>query len=99
MGIFFKKARYWVFALVFICCDIFASSGGEDAETSMTHKMMYLVIQLGIILFMAKLFNLLFEKLKLPGVLGELVAGIIIGPYMLGHVSLAFLGFPDGIFP
>jgi len=99
MGIFFKKTRYWVFALVFICCDIFASAGGEDAETSMTHKMMYLVIQLGIILFMAKLFNLLFEKLKLPGVLGELVAGIIIGPYMLGHVSLAFLGFPDGIFP
>jgi Kef-type K+ transport system membrane component KefB/mannitol/fructose-specific phosphotransferase system IIA component (Ntr-type) len=98
MGIFFKKARYWVFALIFICCDIFASSGG-DPEVSMTHKMMYLVIQLGIILFMAKLFSLLFEKMKLPGVLGELVAGIIIGPYMLGHVSLAFLGFPHGIFP
>jgi len=99
VSIFSGKIRYIVFTILFICGNIFASSGGEHAETTMTHKMMFLVIQLGIILLMAKLFNLLFEKLKLPGVLGELVAGIIIGPYMLGGLPISALGFPNGIFP
>ncbi|MBN2545025.1 MAG: cation:proton antiporter [Spirochaetes bacterium] len=63
----------------------------------MTHKMMILVIQIGIILFAAKAGNMLFEKIKLPGVLGELTAGIIIGPYALG--SIPFIGFDHGIFP
>jgi len=59
--------------------------------------MMMLVIQVGLILFAAKLGNILFEKIKLPGALGELVVGIIIGPYALGH--LGFVGFAHGLFP
>ena len=62
----------------------------------MTHRMMLLVIQLGVILFAAKIGNILFEKIKLPGVLGELVAGMIIGPYALGQIG--FYGFPRGLF-
>ena len=99
VSIFFGKLRYLFFAILFIGSNVFASASGEHSEVSMTHKMMFLVIQLGIILLIAKLFNLLFEKLKLPGVLGELIAGIVIGPYMLGSFPIIALGFPHGLFP
>ncbi len=70
-----------------------AVPGGGD----MTHRMMMLAIQLGIILVVARIGNMLFEKIKLPGVLGELAAGILIGPFLLGGISLP--GFAHGIFP
>lgn len=68
-------------------------AGGGD----MTHRMMMLTIQLGIILVVARIGNMLFEKIKLPGVLGELAAGILIGPFLLGGITLP--GFADGLFP
>jgi len=40
--------------------------------------MMMLAIQLGLILFAAKLGNFFLEKIGLPGVLGELAAGVLI---------------------
>lgn len=64
---------------------------------NMTHRMMMLVMQLGLILFAARLGNMFFEKFKMPGVLGELFAGILIGPFLLGAIPLP--GFPAGIFP
>jgi Kef-type K+ transport system membrane component KefB/mannitol/fructose-specific phosphotransferase system IIA component (Ntr-type) len=63
----------------------------------MTERMMMLAIQLGLILFLARLGHMLFERLRLPGVLGEVVAGILMGPYVIG--SIGFYGFPDGLFP
>lgn len=42
------------------------------------------IIGIGILLFAAKVMAELFLRLKLPIVLGELLAGIIIGPYALG---------------
>jgi Kef-type K+ transport system membrane component KefB/mannitol/fructose-specific phosphotransferase system IIA component (Ntr-type) len=58
---------------------------------------MLLVIQVGIIIFAAKLGNIVFERIRLPGALGELFAGIVIGPYALGR--LGFYGFSKGLFP
>ncbi|MGC2381854.1 MAG: cation:proton antiporter, partial [Nitrososphaeraceae archaeon] len=52
---------------------------------------LHIVISLGILLFTAKVFAEIFHKLKLPVVLGELLAGIIVGPFALG----AFISF-DG---
>lgn len=49
------------------------------------------IIGVGILLFAAKLMAELFLRLKLPIVLGELLAGMIVGPFALG----AFLVF-DG---
>ena len=74
------------------------ASGGEGASTELTARMTTLVIQLGIILFAARLGNMLFERLKLSGVLGELCAGILIGPYFLGGMQLPFSGFENGLF-
>ena len=42
------------------------------------------IIGVGILLFAAKLMAELFLRLKLPIVLGELLAGMIVGPFALG---------------
>lgn len=75
-----------------------AAGQGEGAPgTRMNYRMMMLVIQLGVILFAAKLGNIFFEKMRLPGTLGEIAAGVLIGPYALGQFG--FHGLPNGLFP
>ena len=70
---------------------VFAKGNGAIEEATM------LAVQIGVIIFVAKIFGDLFRKIGLPSVLGEISAGIVIGPYLLG--SLGFAGFPEGIFP
>ncbi len=50
-----------------------------------THNF-FLII--GLILFSARLFGEIFRKLSMPPVLGELLAGIILGPSLLGLAEL-----------
>jgi Kef-type K+ transport system membrane component KefB len=49
---------------------------------------LHIMISLGILLFAAKLMAELFHVIKLPVVLGELLAGIIVGPFALGALPL-----------
>lgn len=49
-------------------------------ESATGTEFLHIVISLGLLLFAAKIFAELFARLKLPIVLGELVAGIIVGP-------------------
>lgn len=49
---------------------------------------LHVMISLGILLFAAKIFAELFARIKLPVVLGELVAGIIVGPFALGGLVM-----------
>jgi Kef-type K+ transport system membrane component KefB len=51
-------------------------------------EFLHVVISLSVLLFAAKIFAELFARLKLPTVLGELVAGIIVGPFALGGLPL-----------
>ena len=61
-------------------------SGGE-----LSHQMARIVIQLSVIILVARIAGEVTEKIfKTPGVLGELVSGMIIGPYALGGM----IGFP-----
>lgn len=46
------------------------------------------LISLAILLFAAKIFAELFNKLRLPAVLGELLAGIIVGPFALSSILI-----------
>ncbi len=46
------------------------------------------IIGVGILLFAAKVMAELFLRLKLPIVLGELIAGIIVGPFALGGLFI-----------
>jgi Kef-type K+ transport system membrane component KefB len=48
----------------------------------------HVLISLAILLFAAKIFAEVFNKLKLPVVLGELLAGIIVGPFALGSLPI-----------
>ncbi|MFB5608920.1 MAG: cation:proton antiporter [Nitrosarchaeum sp.] len=52
------------------------------------------IIGVGILLFAAKLMAELFLRLKLPIVLGELIAGMIIGPFALGAYIVGAEGVP-----
>ena len=70
-----------------------------------THIVTQLVIQLAIILIAAKLSGeLCMRFLRIPPVLGELAAGVIIGPYALGGVPIfGWVAFPalhdSGVIP
>ena len=59
----------------------------------MMHEMMRLMLQLALIIMFARVFGLFSSRvLKQPSVLGELAAGMVIGPYALGGVRPAFFG-------
>jgi len=66
-------------------------------EQNITEIMTNLVFQLAVIIFAVRIFGKLVVKAGIPSVLGELVAGIIIGPYALGSIPLP--GFAEGLFP
>lgn len=51
-------------------------------------ELIHVLISLAVLLFAAKLFAELFNKVRLPSVLGELLAGIIIGPFALGSIPI-----------
>ena len=50
--------------------------------------LIHVLISLAILLFAAKIFAELFNKVRLPTVLGELVAGIIVGPFAFGSIPI-----------
>jgi Kef-type K+ transport system membrane component KefB len=57
----------------------------------------HVIISLSILLFTAKLFAEIFQRLKMPVVLGELLAGIIVGPYALGGLPIFDGGAIGGV--
>ena len=80
---------------------LFLTAGARDAfsaEAAMgadvLDAMMILVMQLGVIVFAARLMGMLFERMHLSSLLGELIAGMVIGPYALGGIPLPFMGRP-----
>jgi Kef-type K+ transport system membrane component KefB len=50
--------------------------------------LIHVLITLAVLLFAAKIFAEIFNKLRLPVVLGELTAGIIIGPFANGSIPI-----------
>ena len=84
------------------------ANGGGGAEPypnfglPRVEEMMFLVLQIGIILFAAKIGGSIASLLKMPSILGELGAGILIGPWALGGIGFCpdmFGGlFKDGLF-
>lgn len=56
------------------------------AATEGSAAFLHIVLTLGILLFASKLFAEVFHRIKMPVVLGELLAGIIVGPFALGSL-------------
>src|SRR4051794_21919608 len=55
-----------------------------------------LIIQMGVILLVARLVGLLFRYIHQPQVVGEMLAGILLGPSLLGWVAP---GLSAALFP
>lgn len=64
----------------------------------MTHAVTVLILQLSVLIIAAMALGHIFERfLKLPRVLGELTAGMVVGPFALG--SLHIPGIHQALFP
>jgi Kef-type K+ transport system membrane component KefB len=46
-----------------------------------------LIIQIAVIIILSRIIGLLFRKIHQPQVVGEMVAGIILGPSLLGWLA------------
>lgn len=46
-----------------------------------------MLLEITLAIIFAKIFNIIFEKIKQPGVIGEIIAGIVLGPSLLGALS------------
>jgi Kef-type K+ transport system membrane component KefB/mannitol/fructose-specific phosphotransferase system IIA component (Ntr-type) len=93
--------RFRVIALVFffiilVSAPVAAEEIGGAGE-SITHHVTLLVIQLAVILYSTWIGGNIAARIRLPRVLGQLITGIIIGPFLLGSIALP--GFPGGLFP
>jgi Kef-type K+ transport system membrane component KefB len=75
----------------------FASNAPTESVTSFTHVLLALVV----IILSARGLGFLFRRFNQPGVVGEMIAGILLGPSLLGQVlpgTFAFL-FPGQTTP
>lgn len=93
-----NKKLFLVAATVLCAAGVFAAhEGGPPPYPNFglprVEEMMFLVLQIGVIIFAARVGGAIASCLKLPSILGELAAGIVIGPWALGG-----LGFGDGLF-
>jgi Kef-type K+ transport system membrane component KefB len=60
------------------------------------HEIMALLVQLSVMLIMGRLFAELARKVKQPAVVGEIIAGLILGPTILGMFQPDWF---DSLFP
>ena len=99
-----KNKKLWLsFAAVLAAAGAFAS-GAEPVPPypnfglPRVEEMMFLVLQIGLIIFAAKVGGALATVLRMPSILGELAAGIAIGPWALGGIGFGDGLFADGLF-
>ncbi|HDJ66820.1 MAG TPA: cation:proton antiporter [Nitrososphaeria archaeon] len=55
-----------------------------EAVISGMDPIMRAIVTISVLIFFAKIFASVFSSLRLPSVIGELFAGIVLGPYALG---------------
>jgi Kef-type K+ transport system membrane component KefB len=60
--------------------------------------LLLLTVQIGVIIGLARLLGTLVQRVRQPQVIGEIIAGIVLGPSLLGWVApgVANALFPDG---
>jgi Kef-type K+ transport system membrane component KefB len=64
-------------------------------QTSVEAVLLPILVQLGIIILVARIFAVLFRRLGQPSVVGEIAAGLILGPSVFGKL---LPGISDAIF-
>ena len=68
----------------------------ESFLVNLHHPLALLLAQIITIIFVARLFGWICMKLKQPSVIGEMIAGIVLGPSLVG---LYFPEFSAFLFP
>ena len=70
----------------------------EGFLKSLFHPLAILILQIVTIIFVSRLFGFLFNKIRQPTVIGEIIAGIILGPSVAGFLFPEFsvFLFPSG---
>lgn len=69
------------------------------STTTPAHLLEHLLLALTVIVLLARVVGMLFQRIHQPPVIGEVVAGILLGPSLLGQVSpeaMKFL-FPSSV--
>ena len=64
-----------------------------EANSMTTHQVVFLLLDLALIVALARLFGAAARRLGQPPVIGEILAGILVGPTLFGN------GFSAAVFP
>lgn len=75
--------------------------GSEPTHTTPMETFMHVLLALGVIIIAARIVGGLFKRLRQPPVMGEVIAGILLGPSALGYAwpeASAFL-LPSHVVP
>ncbi|NLR82619.1 cation:proton antiporter [Chitinophaga eiseniae] len=73
-----------------------ATAGWWHYLDNLKHPLGLLLLQIILIMVVARFFGILANKIKQPAVVGEIIAGVLLGPSLLGWIAPSFSGF---IFP
>ncbi|HEV2304910.1 MAG TPA: cation:proton antiporter [Candidatus Acidoferrales bacterium] len=75
----------------------FAKNAPTESTTAFTHVLLALVV----IILSARGLGAIFRRISQPPVVGEMIAGILLGPSLLGHVLPGAFGylFPNSVAP
>lgn len=68
----------------------------EATTHNLVHPLAILILQIITIIVAAMALGYVFRKLRQPAVIGEIIAGIVLGPSLVGHY---FPGFSSFLFP
>jgi Kef-type K+ transport system membrane component KefB len=71
---------------------------GESFHHNLVHPLAVLILQIIAIIFVARIFGFIFNKVGQPTVIGEIIAGIVLGPSVVGLFFPEVSGFlfPSG---
>lgn len=74
-----------------------AQSGGLGSIKPLSgHELLLVLLQFGLLLLVARILGEIAVRLRLPSVVGELMAGLVLGPTILGSISNSAF---EGLFP
>ena len=98
-----KTKAFFATVAAFLAAGAFAAHEGAPMPypnfgLPRVEEMMFLVMQIGVIIFAARVGGAFASALRLPSILGELAAGIVIGPWALGGIGIGNGLFAGGLF-
>ena len=66
---------------------IIAADGGAGAAPLSEHEVLVFLIQLALLIGVARIFGWLMKSVGQPAVVGELLAGVVLGPTLFGRIA------------